>query len=184
VVLLDEADVFLQARDESGGGDGKRNSMVAIFLRELEYFSGIVFLTTNILQSFDVAIRSRIHLGLGFEPPASHIRRQIWVQYLEKIPASEIDLPSISKAVEALELRELNGREISNAVNTARTMARFQGAKLQLQHLKDVLKVRDAFDKKIRDESRALKTSAQSGVRVGNLLRRSSILTMEPDEYE
>jgi hypothetical protein len=44
--------------------------------------------------------------------------------------------------------------------------------------------VRDAFDKKIRDESRALKTSAQSGVGVGNLLRRSSILTMEPDEYE
>jgi hypothetical protein len=103
---------------------------------------------------------------------------------LEKIPAGEIDLPSISKAVEALELRELNGREISNAVNTARTMARFQGAKLQLQHLKDVLKVRDAFDKKIRDESRALKTSAQSGVGVGNLLRRSSILAMEPDEYE
>lgn len=157
--------------------------MVAIFLRELEYFSGIVFLTTNILQSFDVAIRSRIHLALGFEPPASHIRRRIWAQYLEKIPTGEIDL-SISHAVEVLELRELNGREISNAVNTARTIARFQGAKLQLQHLEGVLKVRDSFDQRIRAEARALKTSVHSSVGVGNLLRRSSILTMEPDEYE
>lgn len=184
VVLLDEADVFLQARDETGGGDGKRNSMVAIFLRELEYFSGIVFLTTNILQSFDKAIRSRIHLALGFHPPAGPIRRQLWTQCLKKVPESEIDMPSISSAVEVLELRELNGREISNAVNTARTIARFQGTKLQLKHLVDVLKVRDAFDEKIKGEARALTTSGQSKIGIGNLVRRSSILYTEPGEYE
>ena len=186
VVLLDEADVFLRARDETGDGDGKRNSMVAIFLRELEYFSGIVFLTTNILRSFDKAIRSRIHLALGFDPPDRNTRHRIWAQYLKQIPAEETDLQSISDAVKILEQRELNGREISNALNTARTIARFQGAKLQLQHIQDVLKVRDAFDRRIRNEAMAIKQSSQQpGMAVENLLlRRNSILSQEPDEYD
>jgi AAA+ superfamily predicted ATPase len=157
--------------------------LVAIFLRELEYFSGIVFLTTNILRSFDKAIRSRIHLALGFGPPASDIRRLIWISCLEKLPAGEVDLSSIDDALKFLEPQELNGREISNTINTARTIARFQSAKLQLQHIKDVLKVRDAFDKTIRDESRAMKKSVHSDVRVGSLIRQNSILSEEPDEY-
>jgi SpoVK/Ycf46/Vps4 family AAA+-type ATPase len=184
VILLDEADVFLQARDESGKADSKRNAMVAIFLRELEYFSGIVFLTTNLLRSFDKAIRSRIHLALSFDPPTRNARALIWTQYLKKIPASDIDVPSIGEAVEALETRLLNGREILNALNMARTIARFQGNKLQLQHLEGVLEVRDAFDKRIRDEARALTNPGQSDVRAGMLLRQNSILSAEPDEYE
>lgn len=185
-MLLDEADVFLRARDKVGDGDEKRNSLVAIFLRELEYFSGIVFLTTNILQSFDKAIRSRIHLALGFNPPDRNTRRRIWAQYLEKIPAGETDLQSIKDAVKILEQRELNGREISNALNTARTIARFQGAKLQLQHIQDVLKVRDAFDRRIRADTLALKKSSQQpGTAVENLLlRQNSILEEEPEEYD
>ncbi len=187
VVLLDEADVFLQARDKSGGGEAKRNSMVAIFLRELEYFSGVVFLTTNILQSFDDAIKSRIHLALGFGPPGADIRRRIWTQYLARIPVLEIDLPSIAEVVDVLEPRVLNGREISNAVNTARTIARFQGVKLQLRHIESVLKVRDEFDRRIRVEARALKMSAGGPSAVGPgtlLLRQNSILAAEPEQYE
>jgi hypothetical protein len=59
----------------------------------------------------------------------------------------------------------------------------FQGAKLQLQHIQGVLTVRDAFDKNIKDESRALKKSGHSDVRVGNLLRKNSIMSAEPDGY-
>lgn len=184
VILLDEADVFLQARNETGGGDSKRNAMVAIFLRELEYFSGIVFLTTNLLRSFDKAIRSRIHLALSFDPPTRNARGLIWTQYLKKVPADEIDVPRIGEAVEELEARQLNGREILNALSMARTIARFQGAKLQLRHIEDVLQVRDAFDKRIREEARALIKPGQSEVRAGTLLRHNSILSEEPDEYE
>jgi hypothetical protein len=39
VMLLDEADVFLQARDKH---DMKRNAVVSAFLRILEYYSGIL----------------------------------------------------------------------------------------------------------------------------------------------
>ena len=37
---MDEADIFLQERNIS---ELKRNAFVTIFLRELEYFDGIIF---------------------------------------------------------------------------------------------------------------------------------------------
>ena len=40
VMLLDEADVFLQSRDKT---DMRRNAVVSVFLRVLEYYSGILF---------------------------------------------------------------------------------------------------------------------------------------------
>lgn len=44
ILLLDEADVFLEKRDMH---NIHRNALVSIFLRQLEYFQGILFLTTN-----------------------------------------------------------------------------------------------------------------------------------------
>lgn len=49
VLLLDEADVFLEARTAQ---DIHRNALVSIFLRLLEYFQGILFLTTNRVATF------------------------------------------------------------------------------------------------------------------------------------
>lgn len=50
VLLIDEADVFLERRSVH---DMHRNSLVSIFLRVLEYFQGILFLTTNRVETFD-----------------------------------------------------------------------------------------------------------------------------------
>lgn len=44
ILLLDEADVFLEKRDMH---NIHRNALVSVFLRQLEYFQGILFLTTN-----------------------------------------------------------------------------------------------------------------------------------------
>ena len=55
VILLDEADVFLQQRTSS---DLKRNALVSIFLRQLEYYKGILILTTNLLDQCDLAFES------------------------------------------------------------------------------------------------------------------------------
>ena len=56
VLLLDEADVFLQKRDNK---DVMRNALVSIFLRQLEYFQGIMFLTTNRIADCDPAFESK-----------------------------------------------------------------------------------------------------------------------------
>lgn len=44
LIRLDEADVFLEKRSDN---HLERNAAVATFLRKLEYYSGIVFSTTN-----------------------------------------------------------------------------------------------------------------------------------------
>ena len=60
VLLIDEADVFLEKR---GTADLMRNSLVATFLRLLEYHSGMLFLTTNRVKAFDEAFLSRVSVG-------------------------------------------------------------------------------------------------------------------------
>ncbi|KLU92194.1 hypothetical protein MAPG_11140 [Magnaporthiopsis poae ATCC 64411] len=65
VLLLDEADVFLSRREVY---DLKRNALVSVFLRVLEYYSGILFLTTNRVGHLDEAFRSRIHISLYYPP--------------------------------------------------------------------------------------------------------------------
>ncbi|KAH6686735.1 hypothetical protein F5X68DRAFT_11932 [Plectosphaerella plurivora] len=65
ILLLDEADIFLSRREMS---DLKRNALVSVFLRVLEYYSGILFLTTNRVGTLDEAFKSRIHVSLYYPP--------------------------------------------------------------------------------------------------------------------
>jgi len=43
VMLIDEADVYIKRRDD----DITMNAVVGVFLRVLEYFNGLLFLTTT-----------------------------------------------------------------------------------------------------------------------------------------
>lgn len=63
IVLLDEADVYLESRRNK---DIERNGLVSVFLRALEYYRGVLFLTTNRVQTFDAAFTSRIHVALHY----------------------------------------------------------------------------------------------------------------------
>ncbi|KAK3338921.1 P-loop containing nucleoside triphosphate hydrolase protein [Neurospora tetraspora] len=153
VVLLDEADVFLEKREDAEGHNADRNALVAVFLKHLEYFSGIVFLTTNRVRSFDAAMKSRIHLALTYGPPDLETRRQLWMKYLGAIPKSEISM-GINEDIDELLTEKLNGREISYAVNTARTIARHERQPLSLDHLMTVILVRQEFDKSLKEVSR------------------------------
>ncbi|KAM5345155.1 hypothetical protein ACJ41O_011017 [Fusarium nematophilum] len=65
ILLLDEADVFLSARTSTD--NLLRNSLVSIFLTRLEYYNGILFLTTNRIGKIDPAISSRLHLILHYK---------------------------------------------------------------------------------------------------------------------
>ncbi|KAK1701395.1 hypothetical protein BDP55DRAFT_762975 [Colletotrichum godetiae] len=65
ILLFDEADVFLTQRDRSGG-NLERNALVGVFLRVLDYYSGILFMTTNRVGALDEAFQSRMHLSLSY----------------------------------------------------------------------------------------------------------------------
>jgi SpoVK/Ycf46/Vps4 family AAA+-type ATPase len=79
ILLLDEADVFLEQRTSE---NLTRNSLVSVFLRKLEYCKGIMFLATNRVAEFDPAILSRIHVMLRYGDLTKDSGRKVWKQFI------------------------------------------------------------------------------------------------------
>ncbi len=96
VMLIDEADVYIKRRDDNI----TMNAVVGVFLRVLEYFNGLLFLTTNRVDDIDEAIVSRCIALIRFHPPSRDDRLRIWAvmaaQFgLEIAPALLQRLPNI-----------------------------------------------------------------------------------------
>ncbi|KAH8703539.1 P-loop containing nucleoside triphosphate hydrolase protein [Talaromyces proteolyticus] len=187
VILLDEADVFLEARTDEGNDAVARNALVAVFLRHLEYFSGIVFLTTNRIHVFDPAMKSRIHLALGYSPPGNSMRRSMWVNSLKQLPPDDVDIDfnNSNETVESIVQEKLNGREITNTINTARTLARYENKPLRLHHIETVLGIRTEFDQTLKrmaiEAADPQRVGSIGPVRQGSLLASMNI-TNDPEE--
>jgi AAA+ superfamily predicted ATPase len=140
VLLIDEADVFLERRSLH---DLHRNAMVSVFLRVLEYYSGILFLTTNRVSTFDDAFKSRIHIPIRYTDLTVDSRRQIWRNFCGMVPGGvDIDDKGLSTLAET----DLNGRQIKNAIKAAESLAAFDGAKLDLKQLLQITKIQAMFE--------------------------------------
>jgi hypothetical protein len=74
VMLIDEADVYIKRRDDNIAA----NAVVGVFLRVLEYFNGLLFLTTNRVNDIDEAIVSRCIALIKYKPPEFADRTRIW----------------------------------------------------------------------------------------------------------
>lgn len=125
VLLLDEADVFLSKRSKE---DLVRNAFVAVFLRLLEYYQGILFLTTNRLEEFDEAFQSRIHLSVEYFPLDKTKREGIWRNLL--MPLDECRSWSDEVYNRISNDLVLNGREIKNLIKSALAIATYRGSVL------------------------------------------------------
>ncbi|KAF6788775.1 AAA family ATPase [Colletotrichum sojae] len=126
VVLLDEADVFLEQRSLE---DLKRNALVSVFLRVLEYYDGILILTSNRVGTFDEAFKSRIQLAIHYTSLTNHQRTKIWENFftrLEKLNEEGIDFTDLKDHIEDLAKHKMNGREIRNVITTARQSSRWE----------------------------------------------------------
>jgi DNA polymerase III delta prime subunit len=152
VLLLDEADVFLEKRQHQ---DVHRNALVSIFLRLLEYFQGILFLTTNRVQTFDEAFQSRIHVALKYEELTQSAQMKVWKEFIEKVRIMQgIDvMPFTDANYDYLARRRLNGRQIKNAVRTAQALALHEDSKLSMKHIERVLEVAESFEQDLKGGS-------------------------------
>jgi len=151
VVLLDESDVFLEERDMK---DLTRNSLVSIFLRELEYYEGILILTSNRVGSFDEAFKSRIQLALHYENLGLSQRRKIWRNFMNRVrtvDSANVDYDDIIDHLDDLALVEMNGREIRNAITIGRQLAHFKEKRFCYSHLKHVIDVSGKFTKYLQE---------------------------------
>ncbi len=111
VLLLDEADVFLEKRTIQ---DIHRNALVSIFLRLLEYFQGILFLTTNRVETFDDAFQSRIHIALRYGELSTKAKKSVFKMFIERVRVLEgVDtMPFTEEDYNNLARNNLNGRQV------------------------------------------------------------------------
>jgi ATPase family associated with various cellular activities (AAA) len=105
VMLIDEADVYIKRRDN----DMTMNAVVGVFLRVLEYFNGLLFLTTNRIDDIDEAIVSRCIAMIKFYPPDADARRRIWSVMCEQF-GLEVKTPLVDELVEVFP--QASGRDI------------------------------------------------------------------------
>lgn len=164
--MIDEADVVLEKRALE---DVRRNAIVSgklkssfernikpiyistAFLRELEYFSGILFLTTNRIETMDRAFQSRIQVAVEYKPLGTNSRRQIWEAFIETLPSQD-ERDELEPYIHAWKTHPLNGRQIRNVMNLARSLAlndigggRTLGSEHIDQAIEETLKFQELF---------------------------------------
>ncbi|KAI9675245.1 MAG: hypothetical protein M1822_008982 [Bathelium mastoideum] len=142
IILLDEADVLLEKRSYEDLG---RNSLVSskysrspiistverdrsdaplVFLRMLEYFEGIMFMTTNRIETIDLAFQSRIHIAIKYDMLTPERRRRIWERFIDRLDEREEEAKSELRAkLDDIQEWELNGRQIRNVLSIAESTA-------------------------------------------------------------
>ncbi|KAF5502464.1 hypothetical protein CGCA056_v014281 [Colletotrichum aenigma] len=174
VLLLDEADVFLAERSQD---NIERNALVSVFLRVMEYYEGILFLTTNKVGSFDEAFKSRMSMALYYPPLKQDQTERIWAVQLERteklsVEAAPDDVDQhvqfdrveiMTFANKLWMLQDLkpefkpvwNGRQIRNAFQTAVALAEWHQKennikgliKVKGEHFAKVAQVSNDFNK-------------------------------------
>ncbi|KAL4780120.1 hypothetical protein BJX76DRAFT_361128 [Aspergillus varians] len=108
ILLIDEADVFMENRSSY---HNSHNRLVTVFLRKLEYYEGVLFLTTNRLMEFDEAVLSRIHLKIKYPELTQDARQKIWESFLAEAHTSQGPAILEGGELEHLASMKLNGRE-------------------------------------------------------------------------
>lgn len=159
ILLLDDADVFTQQRTI---GDLKRNAIVSIFLRYLEYSEVCFFITTNQIDKLDAAIQSRIHIPIPFFPLYLDDQKAIWKDAIRRLHGV-IGEDDIVVLVDFINHRlehedegrytKMNGRQIRNCVSAALSLARAEDSTLNRSHIKKVLELGKSFTDFMQDYS-------------------------------
>jgi hypothetical protein len=177
VLLIDEADIFLEKRTPR---DIERNALVAIFLRMLEYYQGVMFLTTNRVQQFDPAFNSRLSIALHYPEHDSKNRKAIWSNLMM---AAGIDPEKFD--VDALAEHDVNGRQIKHSIRIGLSLAANEKRKVVYedflktlvlaQHFNDQLGDAAHFDETpVGDEDRPVQVDIPAGENGESLRQRTT----------
>jgi hypothetical protein len=123
VLLLDEADVYIRRRDN----DLEHNAIVAEFLRTLEYFSGLLFMTTNRVGDIDDAILSRCIAVIDYLPPGPDDARRLWCTLAAQLG---VELPEVLVGQLVADYAGASGRDIKELLKLTSKYCRRKGVPL------------------------------------------------------
>lgn len=132
ILLIDEADVFIHER----GDDMVQNAVVGVFLRVLEYYQGVLFLTTNRDTIVDDAVVSRCTAQVRFPIPSSGDQARIWriLADLSGVVISDAEVRAFAKKFEGL-----SGRDVKRVLKLANMIAKQRKEKVTAKLLEYVL---------------------------------------------
>jgi SpoVK/Ycf46/Vps4 family AAA+-type ATPase len=131
VVFLDECDSLLTSR--TAQESQVRSNVVNIFLRQLEVFDGILFMTTNLKEELDPALERRLLFRVDFTMPDASMRERIWRSNLPAKAPVDRDIDWVQLAREY----EFTGGQIRNAILSAMYAALAEGAEsISADHLR------------------------------------------------
>jgi hypothetical protein len=88
----------------------------------VEFFNGILFMTTNRLETMDIAFQSRIQMAIEYKPLSTVTRRKIWTNIINRVEDEE-SREELLEELDYLRRLDLNGREILNVIKVAQSMA-------------------------------------------------------------
>jgi len=115
VVAMDEVDVYIKRRDDNI----EMNSVVGVFLRVLEYFNGLLFLTTNRVADIDEAIVSRCITLIKYHPSINEDCNRIWQVMIDQFRLN-VDVNTIQTLMDTFP--DASGRDIKGS---AKLVAKF-----------------------------------------------------------
>lgn len=131
VTLIDEADVYIHER----GNNIEQNAIVGVFLRTLEYFSSLLFMTTNRPDIVDDAIASRCIARIDYTHPTEIQQKKIW-RILADQSKIELSDEVIERFVEKNNI--FSGRDIKNILKLANLKSISEGKKLSVESIEYV----------------------------------------------
>ena len=117
ILLIDEADVYVYAR----GKDIQQNAIVGVFLRVLEYFRGVLFMTSNRGTEIDDAIMSRATAWIQYTYPDATRLRDVW-DVLSRQYQVLLTPEQILELVGREGLKCISGRTVKNLLKLSRLL--------------------------------------------------------------
>lgn len=130
ILLFDEADALFGKRSEvRDSHDRYANIEVSYLLQQMEAYSGLAILTTNMLDNFDRAFLRRVRFVVQFPFPAPAQRHAIWERaFPPQAPVSGLDFGKLSRL-------NITGGNIRNIALNAAFLAAGRGERIDMKHL-------------------------------------------------
>ena len=129
-----------------------------VLLRALEYFEGIMFLTTNRVGTIDPAFQSRIHLSMTYPVFSLESRLKLWKTFILKDSSATRRRWLNSKFLDEIGKEEVNGRQIENIVRMASSLAANEKREMKPDDIRVGLQALVTFK---QDFSQAVETSRE-----------------------
>lgn len=130
ILLIDEADVYIRKR----GDDIQQNAIVGVFLRLLEYYKGILFMTSNLGDDIDDAVMSRATAHVNYQYPEGDDVAKIFEVLINQYGLKLAKGVTPKKI--AQEFTHISGRDIKNLLKLCKLIILKNGQELDIDLIK------------------------------------------------